>query len=98
MFRHLALVLAAVVVLVPVVTFVVCLVQCLRLMVKQMTSTNEKLMVLVGTRDGGEKVGRALVASQREPKKDIPGVVKDPPQREEVRPTGKPYNLRVGSI
>lgn len=94
MIGYLALALgAAVLVLVPLIVVI----RMMSMLVKQVISTNEKLMILVGTRDGGEKVGRALVASQREPKKDVPGVVKDP-VKIESRPTGKPYKLRIGSI
>lgn len=40
----------------------------------RLAEMNEKLMILLGTRDGGDAVGRALVASTRAPKKNIPGV------------------------
>ncbi len=83
---------------IAVVFFLVPLIVVIML-TKQIISTNEKLMILVGTRDGGEKVGRALVASAREPKKNLPGVTKEPPQvkKDNPRPTGKPYSLKIGS-
>jgi len=45
---------------------------------KQITKTNKKLIIMMGVRDGGDAVGRALVASARKPKKDLPGVAKTP--------------------
>jgi len=61
---------------------VLVLAKTLRDTTKKITDTNEKLLVLLGTRDGGTDVGRALVASMREPKKEITGVAtqKDEPK------------------
>lgn len=53
-----------------------CLTVALRDAVKRISCMNERLMVLLGTRDGGPEVGRALVASKKPPKKETPGVVK----------------------
>lgn len=95
MIEYLALALGVVVlVLVPLVVVI----RMMTMLVKQVVSTNEKLMVLVGTRDGGEKVGRTLVESMKEPKKDSPGVATNIPAKVESRPTGKPYSVRVGGI
>jgi len=64
----------------------------LRDAVRRIGGMNERLMVLLGTRDGGPEVGRALVASQRPPKKQISGVAgeggKEPP---------KGYKITVGA-
>lgn len=46
----------------------------LRDVTRKMTEMNEKLLVLLGTRDGGSEVGRALVASGKRPKKPMPGL------------------------
>ena len=54
------------------------LVMALRNCSNQIIRINEKLIILMGVRDGGEAVGRALVASSRQPKKDLPGVIKTP--------------------
>jgi hypothetical protein len=43
----------------------------LRESTKRIADMNERLMVLLGTRDGGEAVGRALVASSKTPRKPI---------------------------
>ena len=55
------------------------LVMALRNCSNQIIRINEKLIILMGVRDGGEAVGRALVASSRQPKKDLPGIVKPKP-------------------
>jgi len=57
----------------------------LRDSMRQITKINEQLLVLLGTRDGGEAVGRALVASARLPKKEIPGVSKKEEKSEEPK-------------
>lgn len=59
---------------------------------RQIISMNERLMVLFGTRDGGEAVGRALVASAKHPKKVIPGV--SGKEEKPKKPTG--YFVTVG--
>ncbi len=41
---------------------------------RQIVRMNERLLVLLGTRDGNEVVGRALVASSRKPVKPLKGV------------------------
>ena len=41
----------------------------------QITRINEQLLIVIGTKDGNEAVGRALVASAKLPKKDVPGIV-----------------------
>jgi len=52
---------------------------------RRIAKMNEQLLVLLGTRDGGEAVGRALVASARLPKKEIPGVSKKEEKPEEPK-------------
>jgi len=47
----------------------------LRDAVRQVAQMNERLLILLGTRDGNESVGRALVASSRKPTKPLPGIV-----------------------
>lgn len=56
-----------------------------REMSRQLVSSNEKLMILLGARDGGPEVGRALVASMKPPKKEIPGVAQPKPGKEEPK-------------
>jgi len=82
--------------LIALVVYVLAL--AVRNLSSQVTSTNEKLLILLGTRDGNEAVGRALVASSRLPKRDIPGVVSrketeadKPKEKEGVR-------LTIGAI
>lgn len=48
----------------------------LRETTKRIADMNERLMVLLGTRDGGEAVGRALVASHKLPRKVAPEATK----------------------
>ncbi len=43
---------------------------------RQIVWMNERLLVLLGTRDGNEAVGRALVASSRKPVKPLKGIAK----------------------
>lgn len=50
------------------------LTMALRDALRQIVQMNERLLILVGTRDGNEAVGRALVASSRRPTKPLPGV------------------------
>ena len=67
------------------------LVMALRDCSKQIIKINEKLIIMMGVRDGGEAVGRALVASSRKPKKDLPGVTKPLD-----KPTKKGLKMTVG--
>ena len=55
------------------------LVMALRNCSNQIIKINEKLIIVMGVRDSGEAVGRALVASSRQPKKNLPGIVKPKP-------------------
>lgn len=70
-----------------------------RTVTQQLVRMNERLLVLVGTRDGGEAVGRALVASSRESKKDLLGVANEPLQEKNLRPgiSGKQHTITIGS-
>lgn len=62
----------------------------------QITEMNKQLLVLLGTRDGGEAVGRALVASSRAPVKHIPGVADGEGKKENGKePPG--YRITVGN-
>ncbi len=47
---------------------------CLRSTVNQLTKMNEQLLVMVGVKQGGEPVGRALVAHAREKGRSLPGI------------------------
>jgi len=58
---------------------------------RQIAKMNEQLLVLLGTRDGGEAVGRALVASAKLPKKEIPGVSKKEEKPE--KPAGVKFTV-----
>lgn len=58
----------------------------------RLAEMNERLMVLLGTRDGGDAVGRALVASARAPKKTIPGVA---PQKKESKKEAEPVHMET---
>lgn len=55
----------------------------LRDVTRQVTQMNERLLVLLGTRDGGEAVGRALVASARPPVKPTPGLAATKPEKKD---------------
>lgn len=46
----------------------------LQKMAQQIVQMNERLLVLLGVRDGGDAVGRALIASAKLPRKDLPGI------------------------
>lgn len=66
----------------------------LRESVRRLADTNEKLMIMLGTREGGAEVGRALVASSRKPAKNIPGVAK-PDEKKKDEPKG--LRMTVGA-
>jgi hypothetical protein len=68
------------------------LVSALRQTLERLYQTNTQLMILVGTRDGGGEVGRALVASQKEPKRVIPGIA------EPLKEGPKPLVMTVGAM
>jgi len=53
---------------------------CVSVLSKALVRMNERLLVLLGTRDGGAEVGRALVAAQRPPAGNLPGVAKEEPK------------------
>lgn len=59
---------------------------------KRLANMNERLMVILGTRDGGPEVGRALVASIRKPKKGIAGLAET-----EKKEEPKGFHLTVGA-
>ena len=44
----------------------------LRDVTRQMVKINEQLLLVAGVKQGGEPVGRALVAMTKPPKKDLP--------------------------
>ena len=69
-----------------------CLAMAVRDAMKRMGDMNKDLMILLGTRDVGPDVGRALVAASRRPKKEIPGVAKEAKKDEE----SKGYTVVVG--
>jgi hypothetical protein len=60
---------------------------------KRLSDMNEKLMVLIGTRDSGPEVGRALVAMNRKPKKEISGIAE--PDKKPDKP--REFKLTVGA-
>lgn len=64
----------------------------LRETTKQIARMNEQLMIMVGTKDGNEAMGRALVASAKLPKKGLPGVAK---KKEPEKPK-KGLQMQVG--
>ncbi|KKN54803.1 hypothetical protein LCGC14_0588570 [marine sediment metagenome] len=47
---------------------------CLRSTVSQLTKMNEQLLVMVGVKQEGEPVGRALVALTREQRRNLGGI------------------------
>ncbi len=51
-----------------------CLASSLRKTVNQLTRMNEQLLIMVGVKQGGEPVGRALVAHTREKGRSLPGI------------------------
>jgi hypothetical protein len=65
----------------------------LRESTKRIADMNERLMVLLGTRDGGEAVGRALVASHKLPRKVAP----EPPKKK-PEPPKEGVRLTYGGI
>lgn len=67
----------------------------LRDAVRQITSMNEKLLILRGVQEGGSEVGRALVAASRPPKKEIPGVAASATKDEGKDKKG--YTITVGA-
>lgn len=58
---------------------------------RQVSKMNERLLIILGVKDGGEQVGRALVASAKPPAKVIPGVSE---KKEEPK---KGFKVVVGS-
>jgi hypothetical protein len=60
---------------------------------KRLSDMNEKLMVLIGTRDSGPEVGRALVAMNRKPKKEISGIAEPEKKPDKTRE----FKLTVGA-
>lgn len=66
----------------------------LRRTIDSLIRTNTQLMILVGSKEGGEPVARALVALEKEPKKVIPGLAQT--SNLEQAPT-KPYVMTVGA-
>lgn len=52
----------------------------------RLAEMNERLMILLGTRDGNEAVGRALVASAKAPVKIIPGVAPNKKESKKKEP------------
>ena len=67
----------------------------LRDTVRQVTEINGKLLLLIGVRDGGAEVGRALVAASKQPVKPIPGLSK-PEKKEKKEPVAKGQHFTVG--
>lgn len=58
----------------------------LRDITRQMTKTNEKLLIMLGAREGVD-VGRALVAAARPPQRTMPGVAaKKPVEKKKDKP------------
>lgn len=62
----------------------------------RLAEMNKQLLVLLGTRDGGDAVGRALIASARPPLKPVPGVA-DGGQKKEKSEESPGYRLTVGN-
>lgn len=88
-----------------VVVFIVCLtgtsfilVSLLRDATRQIVKMNEQLLIVAGVKTGGDPVGRALVASARTPKKDLPGIVSGPQTSNLGQAISKPYTLTVGGV
>ena len=75
------------------------LVTALKESTKQITQINEQLLIMLGIRDGGEAVGRALVASAKLPRREIGGISgKKEIKKEDKAETPKPgLRLTVGS-
>lgn len=50
---------------------------------RRIAAMNEKLMIILGTREGGGEAARALVASSRKPRADTLGVAGKPKKKAE---------------
>jgi hypothetical protein len=70
-------------------TFMV-LVSLVRETCNRLTKTNEQLMILISTCSGDEAGARALVASARSPRGNLPGVVKQDSKKEVEKEEEKP--------
>ncbi len=68
-------------------------------MSNRITETNKQLLVLIAHRDGGNDAARAVLASGKLPKHDLPGISsekrkkKEPPQGEG---RSNSYSIKVG--
>jgi len=65
----------------------------LRETTRKLAKMNELLLIYASIKKVGPEAGRALVAAGRKPKKEIPGVAKEPEKEE--RPKG--YTVTVGA-
>jgi len=86
----------AVLLLVTIMGLIVfCLISALNNSTRQISRINEQLLIVLGTRDGNDATGRALVASAKQPKKDVPGIANKKPAGEEKPKEG--LRITVGS-
>ena len=65
----------------------------------RITETNKQLLVLVAHREGGNDAARAVLASAKSPKKDLPGISNEKKKKKESPQGSKKtesYSINVG--